>query len=111
MMISQARVTVGWASGFLYALVANLASRTRKRFNILYLNARLSRKNVTRSLNDYTSCILLVSRVVLSLEGHCSLLMGDVQVLPHETQNTVYRYLIAISKLRLGILTEHGEGA
>ena len=109
MMISQARVTVGWASGFLYALVANLASR--KRFNILYLNARLSRKNVTRSLNDYTSCILLVSRVVLSLEGHCSLLMGDVQVLPHETQNTVYRYLIAISKLRLGILTERGEGS
>ena len=111
MMISQARVTVGWASGFLYALVANLASR--KRFNILYLNARLSRKNVTRSLNDYTSCILLVSRVVLSLEGHCSLLrlMGDVQVLPHETQNTVYRYLIAISKLRLGILTEQGEGS
>ena len=108
MMISQARVTVGWASGFLYALVANLASR--KRFDILYLNARLSRKNVTRSLNDYTSCILLVSRVVLSLEGHCSLLMGDVQVLPHETQNTVYyRYLIAISKLRLGILTEQGE--
>ena len=107
MMISQARVTVGWASGFLYALVANLASR--KRFNILYLNARLSRKNVTRSLNDYTSCILLVSRVVSSLEGHCSLLMGDVQVLPHETQNTVYRYLIAISKLRLGILTEQGE--
>ena len=91
-------------------LVANLASR--KRFNILYLNARLSRKNVTRSLNDYTSCILLVSRVVLSLEGHCSLLMGDVQVLPHETQNTVYRYLIAISKLWLGmILTEQGEGS
>ena len=26
--------------------------------------------------------------------------------LPHETENTVYRYLIAISKLRLGILTE-----
>ena len=29
--------------------------------------------------------------------------MGDV--LPRETENTVYRYLIAISKLRLGILT------
>ena len=29
----------------------------------------------------------------------------------HETENTVYRYLIAISKLRLGILTEHGEGS
>ena len=35
--------------------------------------------------------------------------MGDV--LPHETENTVYRYLIAISKLRLGILTEQGEGS
>ena len=43
----------------------------------------------------------------LSLEGHCRFLMGDV--LPHETENTVYRYLIAISKLRLGILTEQGE--
>jgi hypothetical protein len=38
-----------------------------------------------------------------------AIVMGDVQVLPHETQNTVYRYLIAISKLRLGILTEQGE--
>ena len=28
-----------------------------------------------------------------------------------ETENTVYRYLIAISKLRLGILTEQGEGS
>ena len=37
------------------------------------------------------------------------LLMGDV--LPRETENTVYRYLIAISKLRLGILTEQGEGS
>ena len=45
----------------------------------------------------------------LSLEGHCRFLMGDV--LPHETENTVYRYLIAISKLRLGILTEQGEGS
>ena len=35
--------------------------------------------------------------------------MGDV--LPHETENTVYRYLIAISKLRLGILNEQGEGS
>ena len=35
--------------------------------------------------------------------NHCRLLMGDV--LPRETENTVYRYLIAISKLRLGILT------
>ena len=31
--------------------------------------------------------------------------------LPHETENTVYRYLSAISKLRLGILTEQGEGS
>ena len=46
----------------------------------------------------------------LSLEDHCSLLMGGV--LPRETENTtVDRYLIAISKLRLGILTEQGEGA
>ena len=45
----------------------------------------------------------------LSLEGYCSFLMGDV--LPHETENTVYICLIAISKLRLGILTEQGEGS
>ena len=39
----------------------------------------------------------------LSLEDHCRLLMGGV--LPRETENTtVDRYLIAISKLRLGIL-------
>ena len=29
----------------------------------------------------------------------------------HETENTVYRYLIAISRLRLGMLTEQGEGS
>ena len=45
----------------------------------------------------------------LSPEGHCDFLMSDD--LPHETENTVYRYLIAISRLRLGILTEHGEGS
>ena len=47
----------------------------------------------------------------LSVEGHCRQLMGDV--LPRKTENTVYRYLIAISKLRvrLGILTEQGEGS
>jgi len=53
----------------------------------------------------------------LSPEGHCNFkfLMSDD--LPHdsETENTVYRYLIAISKLRLararGILTEQGEGS
>ena len=45
----------------------------------------------------------------LSLEGHCRFLMGDF--LPRETENTVYRYLVAISKLRLGILTEQGEGS
>ena len=36
-------------------------------------------------------------------------MMGDA--LPRETENTVYGYLIAISKLRLGILTEQGEGS
>ena len=47
----------------------------------------------------------------LSPEGHCNFLMSDD--LPHdsETENTVYRYLIDISKLRLGILNEQGEGS
>ena len=40
-----------------------------------------------------------------------AIIMGDSDVLPHETENTVYRYLIAISKLRWGILTEQGEGS
>ena len=38
-------------------------------------------------------------------------LMSDDLPRSHETENTVYRYLIAISKLRLGILTEQGEGS
>ena len=33
--------------------------------------------------------------------------MGDK--LPREIENPLYRYLIAISKLRLGILTEQGK--
>ena len=33
--------------------------------------------------------------------------MGDK--LPREIENPLYRYLIAISKLRLGILTEQGN--
>ena len=35
------------------------------------------------------------------------LVMGDK--LPREIENPLYRYLIAISKLRLGILTEQGK--
>ena len=31
--------------------------------------------------------------------------------LPREIENPLYRYLIAISRLRLGILTEQGEGS
>ena len=31
--------------------------------------------------------------------------------LPREIENSLYRYLSAISKLRLGILTERGEGS
>ena len=36
-------------------------------------------------------------------------IMGDK--LPREIENPLYRYLIAISKLLLGILTEQGEGS
>ena len=45
----------------------------------------------------------------LTDEGRCRLVMGDE--LPREIENPLYRYLIAISKLRLGILTEQGEGS
>ena len=49
----------------------------------------------------------------LELADHCDhfsrLVMGDN--LPREIENPLYRYLIAISKLRLGILTEQGEGS
>ena len=47
----------------------------------------------------------------LSPEGHCDFFKLMRDDLPHETENTVYRYLSAISKLRLGILTEQGEGS
>ena len=43
----------------------------------------------------------------LTDEYRCRLVMGDK--LPREIENPLYRYLIAISKLRLGILTEQGE--
>ena len=39
------------------------------------------------------------------------LLMPVGDVLPRETENTLYRYLSTISKLRLGILTEQGGGS
>ena len=42
-------------------------------------------------------------------EYRCRLVMGDR--LPREIENSLYRYLSAISKLRLGILTERGEGS
>ena len=47
----------------------------------------------------------------LTDEYRCRLVMGDK--LPREIENPsrLYRYLIAISKLRLGILTEQGEGS
>ena len=45
----------------------------------------------------------------LNDEYRCRLVMGDK--LPREIENPLYRYLIAISKLRLGILTEQGEGS
>ena len=42
------------------------------------------------------------------LEEASWVVVGDK--LPREIENPLYRYLIAISKLRLGILTEQGEG-
>ena len=45
----------------------------------------------------------------LNDEYRCRLVMGDK--LPREIENPLYRYLIAISRLRLGILTERGEGS
>ena len=45
----------------------------------------------------------------LADEGRCRLVMGDE--LPREIENPLYRSLIAISRLRLGILTEQGEGS
>ena len=40
----------------------------------------------------------------LTDEYRCRLVMGDK--LPREIENPLYRYLIAISKLRLGILAQ-----
>ena len=50
-----------------------------------------------------------IARRQLTDEYRCRLVMGDN--LPREIENPFYRYLIAISKLRLGILTEQGEGS
>ena len=52
-----------------------------------------------------------IARRQLTDEYRCRLVMGDN--LPREIENPLCRYLIAISnlKLRLGILTEQGEGS
>ena len=53
-----------------------------------------------------------IARRQLTDECRCRLVMGDN--LPREIENPspspLYRYLIAISKLRLGIPIEQGEG-
>ena len=87
------------------ALVANPASR--KRFNIPYLKCSA----FTKERNTFLERSYELHPIArgLSPEGHCDFLMSDD--LLHETENTVYRYLIAISRLRLGILTEQGEGS
>ena len=41
----------------------------------------------------------------------CRLVMGDKPELTREIENLLCRYLLAISKLRLGILTEQREGS
>ena len=53
---------------------------------------------------------------IAPLHGNClmSTFVGWSHVgdkLPREIENPLYRYLIAISKLRLGILTEQLEGS
>ena len=58
-------------------------------------------------MRDYTRFAPLARQ--LTDEYRCRLVMGDK--LPREIENPLYRYLIAISKLRLGILTEQGEGS
>ena len=52
-----------------------------------------------------------IARRQLTDEYRCRLVMGDN--LPREIENPspLYRYLIAISKLRLGIPIEQGEGS
>ena len=55
------------------------------------------------------NCLLYADDICITADSLCDVLMSDD--LPHETENTMYRYLIAISRLRLGILTERGEGS
>ena len=69
-----------------------------------------------KPLYSYTKPALFLARLYsvcplarqLTDEYRCRLVMGDK--LPREIENPLYRYLIAISKLRLGILTEHRRG-
>ena len=51
------------------------------------------------------------SGVSVGTETINCLLYADDICIPREIENSLYRYLIAISKLRLGILTEQGEGS
>ena len=60
----------------------------------VFLSRLYSVRPLARQLND---------------EYRCRLVMGDK--LPREIEKTLYRYFIAISKLRLGILTEQGAGS
>ena len=50
-----------------------------------------------------------IARRQLTDEYRCRLVMGDN--LPREIENPLYPYLITISMLRFGILTEQGEGS
>ena len=70
-----------------------------------------------KPLYSYTKPALFLARLYsvcplarqLTDEYRCRLVMGDK--LPREIENPLYRYLTAISKLRLGILTEQLEGS
>jgi len=64
-------------------------------------------------MNAMRSCLRYVlfapTHSLLSDEYRMRFLMGDA--LSREIENSLYRYLITISTLRLGILTEQGEGS
>ena len=71
-----------------------------------------------KPLYSYTKPALFLARLYsvcplarqLTDEYRCRLVMAHGGQ-PREIENPLYRYLIAMSKLRLGILTEQGEGS
>ena len=79
-----------------------------KAVNMAYFSKK--KEGYSHTCSEMEAVALVAKRDGLPEEASWTVVvMGDK--LPREIENPLYRYLIAISKLRLGILTEQGEGS